>query len=352
MNTKKLVLGFCVLAAVTGEFWGNAVTGTEAAPQVFGNEAVTGRGAPAVSVLMSPSEMLTEAFPDEESRAQYVDGLNVLEREAKANADKLVEVGNDEVNRVKSALSSEHRAHLLGELAIRDVKLVDEKKIARIQRDLEKAEKRVERAWFFVEWRKAKVEKLKLKLADAEQKRDRMLEQVAALCHTANGCIDKAQQHRSAASALHTQRVAAITNACALLPLSINGIRADEDRLHAGLAITDLQELALKIIGYIVVAREADRVLAATLRGAECLRNAFHEGQYDYDWFSGGNRGLYETLMLSYEPKMLGYNYYYEAFDEHCQRFRDFKQSVVPLVNDVVTSLRSQRLACVVSADS
>jgi hypothetical protein len=27
MNTKKLVLGFCVLVAVTGDFWGNEIAG-------------------------------------------------------------------------------------------------------------------------------------------------------------------------------------------------------------------------------------------------------------------------------------------------------------------------------------
>jgi hypothetical protein len=67
---------------------------------------------------------------------------------------------------------------LLGEIAIRYVKLIDEKKIARIQRDLEKAEISAERAWFFVEWRSEKVEKLKLKIAEAEQQRELILKRV------------------------------------------------------------------------------------------------------------------------------------------------------------------------------
>jgi hypothetical protein len=90
MKTKKLVLGFCVLAAVTGS-----------APQVFGKKPVSLKG------------LLIAAIPDGRIRSTYEAAYDAVVLQLKERIEDFVKIGNDEVRLVSEVFLKQRRLHHL-----------------------------------------------------------------------------------------------------------------------------------------------------------------------------------------------------------------------------------------------
>jgi hypothetical protein len=266
MKTEKLVLGFCALASVAG-----------AAPRL-----------PVCSTLVldvSPRSVLAKAVSSTEKRAEYAKLLKKRERALKADTARLLEMGEDEADCIESALMYERLVYFLDEIVIRDIKLAD-KKIARIRRDLTKAEERAKGAWVFVEWREANVEKLKFRLGKAEQQKEHILEQAAKSCEAANDFFDMSQKYRKKAGAVHAKRMKLITSLNkAYTRDRVRYLRRGLNLMELGcdISIPDLDVMAFWAIQDIAVLHEAHRrrddVLCLDLRLRKCIKKG------DYDLF-------------------------------------------------------------------
>jgi hypothetical protein len=315
MEVKKLVLGFCALAAVTGEV-----------PQVFGTDSPSGfryrvaRGL-ARSVAypsqafshesallheatgdrrdvfdmrprMSLNRMLAAAIPNAESREKYAEALEAKVKELKAETAEVAKMGEEEIIFARRACLCERRAHLLREFGFFNLGLIC-KKIARIDSDLMKAEKALAKASFFVEWRKEKVETLKLALEDAKQNKALVFNGYVYCCELRKRYITAAKQHRASALALHAQQIERLTK---LTDSEISkrdyGMKDDVNKVRSGCSFTisDLEEVAGRGVQDLAVLCEAFRRHRYVKHVDWCVRQAYSvlaydDWRHDYIWF-------------------------------------------------------------------
>jgi hypothetical protein len=344
MKTKELVLGFCVLTAVTGavsQIFGDtemelASLDDDEGPLVFVDEAVTGaaplrflHGAVAGAgsagwldnviedrvfqevLALRQSEMLFAAIPDSERKAAYAKALDALKQRLNAETKEFAKMCYKEAECARIAVLCDRRAYFHYKTGVRDLELIN-KKSTRIQSDLVKAKKSVK--WALLpstkKKTKAKVDALKLELADALWQRKLVLEQVAISRSAATGYLNAARQFMNDASELHTQRIACITrlneaevrrfleNKKSIVDY-IKRVRSDD------IAIPELEAIALEAIQCVAVFQEAYRRWREAVRITNCTMVTI-QWPNDFNWFRnviGGDRRLYNELQTSFSQE-------------------------------------------------
>jgi hypothetical protein len=286
MNTKKLVLGFCVLAAVTGS-----------APHVFGGESLQDR--------------LAEAIPDNRIRAECETALASTEQQFQAKVDDLASMGDEEVRLVRDAILKDRRAHLLDEIMISDFSKINaiNEEIRCIHSDLCKADYPL-----FFSQKQAKVDMLKSKLKETKQQRILMREQIVGHSRlvTEIGC--EARQAMKEACLLHAQRVARLNELCDTTISEREGsLSADLDGFRdlGKCSISDQVQMYRRALGDLVVIRAAELIRRDVRRVDRGLWHAVWETQDDYAWFhgvTGLDRSLYNTWQTSFCSLAIDYD--------------------------------------------
>jgi hypothetical protein len=292
MYTKKLVLGFCVLAAVTGS-----------APHVFGEESLQSR--------------LAEAIHDDRIRVEHQAALAATEQKLHAEVVALASMGEDEVRLVREAVLKARRAHILCEShALDDSKLrAIDASVACIQSDLDTAVwGAANGATFFRERNEAEVDRLKSILAEARQPERRILEQRSIRRSMIIKIRGEMRQARKEAYALHDQRVAHVTALCDTT------IRERERSLHADLdgfgslwnySIDEIVQMEMRAIGDLAALNAAELIRSDVIRVSERIKEAVREEHDDYAWFhdvTGLDREVYDKWQASFYATQLVYN--------------------------------------------
>jgi hypothetical protein len=283
METKKLVLGFCALAAVTG-----------GAPQVFG-------------VPVALKRLLALAIPDDGIRTKYEADYDAVLQQLKEEVGAFVGHCNEEVKLIRNAYLKEHQAHFLR--AINDsntpgVRAIDER-VAGMRRDLAKAEKAVKAAKeskFFIWWNQTKVNRLTSKIGKAEQQRTCILQKSAARESLAARLINEARQSRLAAYAFHDKRVALVNTLCDTSARE-DSMLADSEAWGSvgGLSIPCAAKMEMSVHEYLAVIRAAKSMRYAVTWVNDSVNRAVKR-MPGYAWFceNGGNSRLYDKLSAPY----------------------------------------------------
>jgi hypothetical protein len=280
MKTKKLVLGFCVLAAVAGS-----------APQVFCED-------------ISPRDMLNcISDPRRRDEAQY--RLAATKERLQANTAELASMCNNVIGLVSKIRESERRAYILGTIANGKEREIKNEVECR-QNDLTRAKSALKGARYFRRLRTAIVTWRKSKLEKAEQKKTLILAQVASLRGVAADITETAKQDRAAASALNAKLAALLTEiATAELGRHARSLGDDVESFKRGeLSVHELEMMEGRLA-------EGAAVFDETISrdsNLERVRNAIECRQLpcDYDWFCrevGGGRRLYRKLTAMYQPR-------------------------------------------------
>jgi hypothetical protein len=284
MKTKKLVLGFCVLAAATGS-----------APQVFG-EGISQRD-------------LLYCISDTGRRLLAQGRLVGVEKRLQIETAELASMCNEEIGFVRKIRESERRSYILGTIA-NDKEREINKEVSDRQGDLTRAENALKGARYFRRLRSAICEWRKSKLEKAEQKEALILAQVADLRRDAADFIRATNQDRARALTFHTERVARLTKiAEGWMSEHEKGLIADAESFRrGGLSVADLEMMEGRLIIDVVVLDAAERIRS----DLERVRDAIWCNQLpnDYEWFHlnvGGGRWLYRKLTAKYSPGYVGY---------------------------------------------
>jgi hypothetical protein len=190
MKTRKLLLGFCLLAAVTGS-----------TPQVFGMFAQYVRPL----VLKGKGATLSD---DPARQARYENLLKATEERVDAECKILKEMRFEEVDCVDKAIDLEHRAYFVRGLAARELEAVC-RVTAPMQQQLTIAEEAATRAVFRSTKMEAnaKVRTLRLKFAQAFANKKRVLQKCKDYNDEADTAIEEAQKCRKRARDLRDQRI-------------------------------------------------------------------------------------------------------------------------------------------------
>jgi hypothetical protein len=257
MNTKKLVFGFCLLAAVTG-----------AAPQVLG-----------MKTLRIPARnLLTKRIPDSERRGAYVETLKDAVLKLINETSCFVKMSNYEVENVKLAALSELKSSLCYKKGYRELRLAREN-VSGIQNALMNAE--VERIdSFFTKLKTAKVDRLRLKLTEALQQEKLMHGKYTAFCRNARIFAKKAEESWIVVYGYRKQQsdyLAALNDSYLSLA---NNIKADLDRVYGlnsnEITVPELELMMVNAIRCIAILQETARRRTFVSRVDERLR--------DVDW--------------------------------------------------------------------
>jgi hypothetical protein len=204
MKTKKLVLSFCALAAVTGTAAQRAAA-TDAVPPVVD-------GAEPLSASMSEEQIEAAAVDEAEpasapmSEEQIETVKQELTQRIAKEQTEFARMRKAELTCVEELLLYDHCAHfLLGRAAI---KLYE--RICEMRRDITKAKERAQRAWLPSTKRRmnAIVEKLESDLANALE---HMTNEHSVQSIIANNCMDKAEQLRQKAKEWREKRLTYFT---------------------------------------------------------------------------------------------------------------------------------------------
>ncbi|MDR1113356.1 MAG: hypothetical protein LBL18_06335 [Bacteroidales bacterium] len=296
MKTKKLVLGFCALAAVAVSADQRAIA-TGAAPQVLGSPDQMGGAVPARAAM--PARRLT-AKQDLRQRIATEDA-------------KLARMGRREVDCVTSAFWHDHYAFFLLGISLSELEAACER-VNIIERKLAIAEKRAQRAWFsFTEKRaNAIVDALQLELTEAKEARYRMSESYSEQYIEINNCISVAQKLRDAAIGWREQRLAYFTELVNASPIEIG----DGDT-----RVTETYDMKIMHTAFRCIAEKA---IAASI--TDVIRS--HTDDRWPRYIVDGYRELCCESQKMYWHEVLRYDHHTDlsSFDE--QMVRLLKQSV------------------------
>jgi hypothetical protein len=293
MNTKKLVLSFCLLATVTGEFWGDVIHG-------------------------NGSRLLTEAIPDDERRAKYEQALEATRQEIETDIAAFRGKYADEARFVRTALSKERRAYLISAVVAGRTRPIAVK-VERLKCALKNAEKARDEARHFVWWKKVKVNRLTSKLKKAELQNTAIREKFADLERTADGLIVEAREAREQASNVHKERVEFVAGLRDVVVL--RSARLDDDRRRlgdSGVTIRELEAMMGSVVQDIEYVVEQNLICDNVASFAKHIHDIdLNDDDYDYASFrdeTGGGYWLYRKLKASFCGQTRGYNSDVETF--------------------------------------
>jgi hypothetical protein len=278
MNTKKLILGFCSLVAVTG-----------GAPQVLGDKRpsppqVLGGKRP------SPHEILAAKIPAERS-GPYETDLNAIEKRLKALTAKFKKMGKQVVRCVHLAALYEQRADLIGIFVTRSTKLLNYE-IKWLRNAYQHACEDVVRFYipFYrkVRQRIAKARKLRKALDSALEQRTLWPERSDNYSHLADVYRSKAVELKDKAIDFHNQRIIYLRSVIGdEIRRRHGGIDADVVKLRSVgfLGLYELEQIIGRVVQDVAVLHVVDRIYKNVTLVATSVAKA-PRWQDDYDWFS------------------------------------------------------------------
>jgi hypothetical protein len=318
MNTKKLVLGFCSLAAVTGS-----------APQVFGDNPVS-----------AAEVQWREALSQRD--AVYVKKRDAMKREIGAKIQKIADMGNDEARYVATALLCEHRAHLLYNISISEFEEKSELYLS-LQNELVEAIEVADRtnAKFlrFTQKMKAanRVEALQLRLADVLADLERISLKANRECRI---YTVEAQKFRRLAREMRDRRLGKITEfvdtdiaACVVV------LRADMGRvvqLNSAGDVTEADEMCLRHARYVEFLNMGRTLFDIEYTIAVNIDKIFsHPLRSDLRWLMLDCYSFNENESSSYCHKPLDY-------DHNCSSRVDAQKNQIESVFEGIYDLQNE----------
>jgi hypothetical protein len=287
MKTKKLVLGVCILAAVT-----------VAVPQVFGTILVP---------VLSKDLGRREAYEEE---------LAFTARRLKEETTILADMGDEEVRCIKDVLFYEYHAHFFAEINDHNYQLAINK-VGSILESLEDAKRVAELAErrIFAPFAKrssaAKVEELRLELAKAKKHRERMFIQLCYGNAVANGYRDVAQKLRDHATELHAERLALFTKLSAdEIDRREASLLSDEEKIEQLPDIYEIEGIRMRSVQDRIILQEFDTRIQAEAKFAISIKDAIRNHTND-SWSripGTSNDSLWQYLLGTYNQKALVYD--------------------------------------------
>jgi hypothetical protein len=282
MNTKKLILGFCSLVAVTG-----------GSPQVFGDKRP------------SPHDILAARIPVER-RGQYEADLNAIEKRLKDETANFKKMGDEEIKCAKLMALYEQRADIICEFVFHSVYLLDVK-IASLRKELGIAYNAAKHVFFFdrnCAQIKEKAENLQAALQAALQEKKLVPERFAANWCAANGYRREAAKLKDKVFGLCKQRCVYFKN---VISEEIRrrkcGLEADVAKLKGTyLSSLDLEPIVGRIVQDVAVLHAVADRCDDDVRVIMGVANAC-KWQNDHDWFSwvcGDDDEWYRTCEVSH----------------------------------------------------
>jgi hypothetical protein len=217
MNTKRLVLGFCALAAVTGEFWGNEASGgflADSAAETLRKEFGVWDGLRPLVFENLGLEVLSDV---RERQSRYENELNATDERIANERAALARMRKEEIDHVRNALSLEHQAHFRKWIAIETHKKVfKDASLKRVELTiaLKEAIGELGKLWFF-ELRakrkaRAKISELESQLEEAcapTEAKALALQKCKSAYEKAVEETSEAERSRYAARGVHKQRI-------------------------------------------------------------------------------------------------------------------------------------------------
>jgi hypothetical protein len=336
METKKLVLGFWALAAVTG-----------GVHRVFGAAPVSLKG------------LLREAIPDDGIRTKYEAVYDTMVLPLKFGLECFAKMGDDEVEHVGGVYSKQRRLHHLNKLIASNAAKVPELdgELTGVQRELTQAESALNGARLFA-WLKQKVVVawLTSKKEKVEQRKTLMAERDTALRVAATALEIDLNRTLSDLSSLRARRVVYVTSVCSTAVLAREASMlagSSSGRSVGSPPLSDVARTEMCAIGNLASIHAAELMRCDLARVDVAVKKAAQQLPDDYTWFceNGGNLSLYNESQASFveqadvypgnEALVAQLDRVLSASD----RCRDFEAAVRGRLKPLVESRATQRNA-------
>jgi hypothetical protein len=315
METRKLVLGFCALAAVTG-----------AAPKAFGD----------VEVVMLRENMVhwfAEAMKSRKRELPTDAASLAIGERLKAETEKFADLFREEISCVERAFWYEHRAFFLHWLAVKELNDAC-RRTSDLQNELIVAREYAA---------EAKIKKLELEFAEALEHKERVLQKGRLDREAVAACIKAAQTLRELAPVWRAKRLAYL--------VELNN--AERERLveqryefvsvetfSSEKNIPELEKIRTKAFQDTAVVQEMAFRKTLEEMFTACISDVLshHTGDNGLSYAIGDDLDWRREIQSKYHQKEIGYDYDFDPFERqlvllryssrHCELFEKVTKAI------------------------